>query len=65
MEEYYHAIIYLNIMANIETSFIPEQGVTYQGGSPRSTIATVFSVVVTVLALWGQLVHGGSTEKKR
>ncbi len=37
-------------MPNIETSFIPEQGVTYQGAR-RSTVVTVFSVLVTVLAL--------------
>jgi hypothetical protein len=40
----------MNTMPNIETSFIPEQGVTYQGAR-RSTVVTVFSVLVTILAL--------------
>ncbi len=39
-------------MANIETSFIPEQGGTYQyGGARRSYAATIFAVFVTVIAI--------------
>jgi hypothetical protein len=38
-------------MANIETSFIPEQGGTYQYGARRSYAATIFSVFITVLSI--------------
>lgn len=38
-------------MANIETSFIPEQGGTYQYGARRSYAATIFAVFVTVLSI--------------
>jgi hypothetical protein len=38
-------------MANFETSFIPEQGATYQGGSRRSIVATVFSIIIAVIAV--------------
>lgn len=38
-------------MANFEKSFIPEQGVTYQGGSRRSIVATVFSVIIIITAI--------------
>jgi hypothetical protein len=38
-------------MANIETSFIPEQGGTYQYGARRSYAATIFAVFVTVIAI--------------
>lgn len=33
-------------MPNFETSFIPEQGTTYQSGAKRSTVATVFSILI-------------------
>jgi hypothetical protein len=38
-------------MANFETSFIPEQGATYQGGSRRSIVATVFSIIIAIIAV--------------
>ncbi|HXK38368.1 MAG TPA: hypothetical protein VJ579_04860 [Candidatus Paceibacterota bacterium] len=38
-------------MANIETSFIPEQGGTYQYGARRSYAATIFAVFITVIAI--------------
>lgn len=38
-------------MANFETSFIPEQGGSYQGGSRRSVVATVFSIIITLIAI--------------
>lgn len=37
-------------MPNFETSFIPEQGTTYQSGAKRSTVATVFSILIILAA---------------
>lgn len=45
------AIIFVYIMANFETSFIPEQGSSYQGGSRRSIVATVFSIIIALTAM--------------
>lgn len=39
------------MMANLETSFIPEQGGTYQYGARRSYAATILAVFVTVLSI--------------
>ncbi len=37
-------------MPNFETSFIPDQGTTYQGGSRRSAPAAIFSIVIVLAA---------------
>ncbi len=38
-------------MPNFETSFIPEQGATYQGGSRRPVVAMIFSILITIIAI--------------